>query len=550
MPSAYGHGPTRVVLYARRYDRKDNFSIAGQLKELREHAHAEGHEVAEEIQDPWAKRWTLDRPGVERIRELALLGGVDEVWAWRWDRFGESPWPEVLGLELEEYGVRLRSFDDSGEGEDAELLNGLKGLMAKRERRRIAERSRMGKLQKAREGRLIAGKAPAYGFDFNETRDGYVVNEEQMRVVRRIFEWVVLDRLSITGVVNRLQDGGVRSPSGVGRWDRGQIRNMINSDIYRPHAKEDLTELGVAPRVVASLPDGLYGVAWYGKRRVKLKARAKAEVTKKDPKEWIPVPVVDAGLERDLVDAARLAIADNKAPSKNADRFWELSGGIVCCGDCGRRMLATSRKRKVSREGSSYYYYYVCQCGRYSWDDRCSHNRHHSATELERQVWEGVSGFLSDPERMRRGLEELVAHEAKEDGGLDAAFAYWGETLSQVKVKSERLLDLYLEGALEKGCYDERARGLEAQEKEARAELEKVKARRQTIEQAERDIEGVIESYSAAIPHELERLEPEGRHRIYKMLSLRVKLANSGIATMEGTISLPQNGEHVNSGCR
>ena len=247
MPSAYGHGPTRVVLYARRYDRKDNFSIAGQLKELREHAHAEGHEVAEEIQDPWAKRWTLDRPGVERIRELALLGGVDEVWAWRWDRFGESLWPEVLGLELEEYGVRLRSLDDSGEGEDAELLNGLKGLMAKRERRRIAERSQMGKLQKAREGRLIAGKAPAYGFDFNETRDGYVVNEEQMRVVRRIFEWVVLDRLSITGVVNRLQDGGVRSPSGVGRWDRGQIRNMINSDIYRPHAKEDLTELGVAP---------------------------------------------------------------------------------------------------------------------------------------------------------------------------------------------------------------------------------------------------------------------------------------------------------------
>jgi hypothetical protein len=169
---------------------------------------------------------------------------------------------------------------------------------------------------------------------------------------------------------------------------------------------------------------------------------AKAEVTKKDPKEWIPVPVVDAGLERDLVDAARLAIADNKPPSKNADRFWELSGGIVHCGDCGRRMLATSRKSKVSQKG--YYYYYVCQCGRYSWDDRCSHNRHHPATAVERQVWEGVSGFLSDPERMRRGLENLVAHEAKENGGLDAAFAYWGETLFQVKVKSERLLDLYL----------------------------------------------------------------------------------------------------------
>jgi len=249
MTSTNGHGPRRVVLYARRSDRKANFSIAGQLIELREHAHAKGNEIAEEVQDPWEKRWKLDRPGVERIRELALIAGVDEVWAWRWDCFGESPWPEILGLELEEYGVRLRSLDDSGEGEDAELLNGLKGLMAKSERRRIAERSRMGKLQKAREGRLVESKAPAYGFfDFNEARDGYVVNKEQMRVVRHIFEWVAINHLSITGVVNRLKDEGVPSPSGVGRWDRGQIRNMLNPDLYKPRAKEELIELGVAPK--------------------------------------------------------------------------------------------------------------------------------------------------------------------------------------------------------------------------------------------------------------------------------------------------------------
>jgi hypothetical protein len=151
---------------------------------------------------------------------------------------------------------------------------------------------------------------------------------------------------------------------------------------------------------------------------------------------------------------------------------------------------------------------------------------------------------------MRQGLENLVAHEADEDGGLDAAFAYWSETLSQVEVKSERLLDLYLEGTLEKGRYEERTKGLEAQENEARAELEKIKARKQTIEQAERDIESLIESYSATIPEELECLEPEERHLSYKMLSLRVKLTNNGIAAIEGAIAFPQNGDHVNSGCR
>jgi hypothetical protein len=102
---------------------------------------------------------------------------------------------------------------------------------------------------------------------------------------------------------------------------------------------------------------------------------------------------------------------------------------------------------------------------------------------------------------------------------------------------------------MEKGRCEERTRGLEAQEKEARAELEKIKARKQTIEQAERDVESLIESYSAVIPDELERLSPEECHRIYKTLSLRVRLTNSGIAAIEGAIAFPQNGDHVNSGC-
>jgi hypothetical protein len=86
MISTNGHGPKRVVLYARRSDRAVNFSIPGQLKEFRD---ASLGEIVEEVENPWAKRWTLERPGIERIWELAAAGAVDEIWAWRWDRFGE-----------------------------------------------------------------------------------------------------------------------------------------------------------------------------------------------------------------------------------------------------------------------------------------------------------------------------------------------------------------------------------------------------------------------------------------------------------------------------
>jgi len=395
---------------------------------------------------------------------------------------------------------------------------------------------------------LVASKAPAYGFDFNETRDGYTVNQEQMRVVRRIFEWVAINQLSITGVVNRLKAEGVPSPSGVGRWDRGQIRNMINSELYKPHTKEELIELGVAPHVVAALPDDIYGVSWYGKRRVKLRSKTLAEVTKKDPKEWIPVPVMDAGIDSYLVKAARLAIVDNVATSKNAARFWELSGGIAYCGECRRRMLASTRKRPAPAEG--HYFYYICPRGRYSWDDGCSHNNHHRAENLEAYVFEQVRAFLSDPDLMRTGLTELVASEAKEQERDRTELAYWTEALQNVEMKIDRLLDLYLDGRLDKVRYEEKMESLRAEETNARKEVERLKARRGMVEAAQRNLEALVESYAQTVPVHLDTLTPEERHEVHRMLGLRIRLDNTGVVEIGGVVRFPEKREHVNSVCR
>ncbi len=144
------------------------------------------------MRDGGEKRWTLDRPGVYRLRELAASGEIDEILAWRWDRYGEAPWPEVLAIELEEYGVALRSIDDGGEGEDADILRVLRSAMAKKERRRTTERTRMGMFAKARRGQ-ISGHAfgPRYGFryvlDDRNKAIGYEVHQEEMANVRRIF---------------------------------------------------------------------------------------------------------------------------------------------------------------------------------------------------------------------------------------------------------------------------------------------------------------------------------------------------------------------------
>jgi hypothetical protein len=66
--------------------------------------------------------------------------------------------------------------------------------------------------------------------------------------------------------------------------------------------------------------------------------------------EWIVVP--ESGIPREWVDPAGEAIEDNQRQSANGDRFWELSGGVLYCAECGCRM--TIHATLDSRNGRRY----------------------------------------------------------------------------------------------------------------------------------------------------------------------------------------------------
>jgi hypothetical protein len=66
-------------------------------------------------------------------------------------------------------------------------------------------------------------------------------------------------------------------------------------------------------------------------------------------KDWVAVPVPDSGVPREVVDAAREAVRDNTWNPGGDARFWELSGGILRCGACGRRMRTCVTRKKPDR---------------------------------------------------------------------------------------------------------------------------------------------------------------------------------------------------------
>src|SRR3712207_9174122 len=83
MPSTNGHGPKRAILYARvstEEQARSGFSLAQQLEALREYTAQKGYEVLEEVTDPGQSGASLERPGMDRVRDLVAAGGVAGGW--------------------------------------------------------------------------------------------------------------------------------------------------------------------------------------------------------------------------------------------------------------------------------------------------------------------------------------------------------------------------------------------------------------------------------------------------------------------------------------
>src|ERR687892_761275 len=242
MPNMNGHSLKRAVLWAILYARvstdeqaRSGYTLAQQIEALRDYAAREGYEVLEEVVDPGQSGASLERPGMDRVRDLVSAGGVSVLLAQDRDRFSREPaYHYLLRREFEEHGTKIRAMNDRGDDTpEGELTDGILDQLAKYERAKIVERSRRGKLRKAREGKVVAGHTPNYGFRYNASRDSYEVDEEKMAVVRRIFRMVAVEGKTTHSVARTLEREGVPNPGGGRYWYKRRIKTIILDDVYR-----------------------------------------------------------------------------------------------------------------------------------------------------------------------------------------------------------------------------------------------------------------------------------------------------------------------------
>ncbi len=239
------------------------------------------------------------------------------------------------------------------------------------------------------------------------------------------------------------------------------------------------------------------------------------------------------GLPRELVDAARATIKDNRRTPHSGRRFWELSG-FLRCSSCGYMMNGQITTGGRSRD--RVYVYYRCG-GRYTSGNGCDHSKSHHAEEVEARVWEYVRDLLKAPEQLRTDLERMIEFERETArGNPEQEIKMWLDRLAEVVRQRSRAQDMAIQELLD---YDElrsKLASLEEARKTAEHELAALKSEREHIAALERDKEAVLEHYAAIAPEALDLLAPEERKHLYKMLRL------TAMQRPDGTVELEMSG--------
>ena len=149
-----------------------------------------------------------------------------------------------------------------GSTPEDELLVQFQGMIAEYERAQILERSRRGKRHRARQGEVSVLSGAPFGYRlYSQERDRsaacFQIDEEQARVVRRVFELYSVEGLSIGAIARLLNEQAIPTCKQRGGWERSTVWGMLRNPAYKGQACFGKTM--IAPRQRITRPIRLRG---------------------------------------------------------------------------------------------------------------------------------------------------------------------------------------------------------------------------------------------------------------------------------------------------
>ena len=499
----------RVIIYSRvstDAQERDGTSLDTQESACLDFARRQGWAVVECVRDA-ASGASLDRPGIERVRQLLRGNSADIVVAYAVDRLSRNQ--NQIGVifdEIQQSGARLEfvteRFEDTSVGR---FILAARAFIAEVEREKIVERTTRGKLQRARAGKIPqAFGRGCYGYVYTPATGQREIEPFQAEIVRRMFRRFAETR-SLSAVSNELNDEGIPAHQGP-RWYANTVRNMLRNESYAGRMFFNRTQ-------------------WTA-RRSPIDGKRRRSPVARPVEEWVEIPGASPALiDEALWQRVQEILADpERKPKHTKIRIYPMRGRLRC-GVCGSAMVGQTMTSK-GRE----YRYYGC---RHIYDRRTGTDctaRYVRADDLEHGLWREVRTVLSDPAVI---LNELRQEAASDVSGEE--FELSEKKLASLAAREKRLVTLFSYGEVDEQVVREQIAGLRREQNVLNDRLRALRPAPRLLHQTVDEVQ--LARVCRAVGRWLDEADDEKKRLALEALQISV-VATRERATVSGMLPL------------
>ena len=393
---------TRVAAYARvsTSEQEKRHTIQIQVEELTQTIKERGWELVDRYVDDGYSGELLERPDIDRLLAEIEEKTIDVVLVTEPDRLARQfVVQKLLESEIEERNACVEYLSmPPAKTDDEQLGVDVRGLVSAWHRGYIKRKTNAGKIEKAKNGFVVGGKAP-YGFRYvartRKTQSHYEPIEDELRWVREMFNWCARESLSVDAIALRLIDRKVPTQSGNRIWRGSTVHHILTNETYAGVAHY-LKHRSIPPKNREKS---------VGYRRFKNTSR---ELRPKD--KWIPIPldlviVRETFIDRETWDRAQLQLKRNARSSSRNTRHPYLLRGRTFCGLCELPCYGSVSKSSLRYQCSNRHYKSPLP--------KTCFAKSVSASVLDSVVWETVSQAVANHDVFLPQLRELQDDEAK-----------------------------------------------------------------------------------------------------------------------------------------
>jgi site-specific DNA recombinase len=385
-------------------------------------------------------------------------------------------------------------------------------MMAEYERAQIGERTRRGRLEKARHGQFIPWAYRCYGYRYlpkrHDSPPQVIIEPAEAEKVRQIFGLLVEEHLSCRQITKRLNQSQTPPPSGTHPvWHPASVRNILTNRTYAGQARYNY-RAPVLPR--------------YRKTESAQLHQLKTGRSYRPESEWVwsPAPAL---ISEELFAQAREQLQRNaelarKMYQPTSRRY--LLRRLVKCGECD---LGMNGLRQLSKCKNYEYLYYGCKgqqpltCGRTT---KCSAPRVR-ADRLDQAVWQALENLLRHPGTIPQLHASWAAAKQQNLTSLSAQQDQLRHQQERLERQDQRLLDAYQSEIINLS-------ELQTRRQKLGGEVEQIKQERQQLARTEREthhwrqIIANAESFGQLLGQNLDRLTFEERQAVVQCLVRKV----------------------------